>query len=58
MNGDNKIAEVPVQVGAGVGAWVEVHGGVQPGQKVVTRGNERLMNGQAVQGQVLEMRLP
>ena len=31
---------------------------VQAGQKVVTRGNERLMNGQAVQGQPLEMRLP
>jgi RND family efflux transporter MFP subunit len=58
VNGDNKIAEVPVQVGAGVGAWIEVQGGVQAGQKVVTRGNERLMNGQAVQGQPLEMRLP
>jgi len=45
-------------VGAGVGAWIEVQGGVQAGQKVVTRGNERLMNGQAVQAQPLEMRLP
>jgi len=58
VNGDNKITEVPVQLGSGVGSWIEVQGGVQAGQKVVTRGNERLMNGQAVQGQVLEMRLP
>jgi len=58
VNGDNKIAEVPVQLGSGVGAWIEVQGGVQAGQRVVTRGNERLMNGQAVQGQPLEMRLP
>jgi multidrug efflux pump subunit AcrA (membrane-fusion protein) len=58
VNGDNKIAEVPVQLGSGVGSWIEVQGGVQAGQKVVTRGNERLMNGQAVQGQPLEMRLP
>lgn len=58
VNGNNTITEVPVQVGSGVGAWVEVQGGVQAGQKVVTRGNERLMNGQPVQGQPLEMRLP
>ena len=58
VNGNNTISEVPVQVGAGVGAWVEVQGSVQPGHKVVTRGNERLMNGQAVRGEPLEMRLP
>jgi len=58
VNGNNTITEVPVQVGSGVGAWVEVQGGVQAGQKVVTRGNERLMNGQPVQGQPLEVRLP
>jgi RND family efflux transporter MFP subunit len=58
VNGDNKITEVPVQLGSGVGSWIEVQGGVQAGQKVVTRGNERLMNGQAVQGQPLEIRLP
>lgn len=58
VNGNNTISEVPVQVGSGVGAWIEVQSGVQAGQKVVTRGNERLMNGQPVQGQVLEVRLP
>jgi len=58
VNGNNKIDEVPVQIGTGVGVWVEVQGGVQAGQKVVTRGNERLMNGQSVQGQALEVQLP
>lgn len=58
VNGNNTISEVPVQIGSGVGAWVEVHGGVQAGQKVVTRGNERLRNGQPVQGKPLEVRLP
>lgn len=58
MNGNNTITEVPVQLGTGVGAWVEVQGSVQAGQKVVTRGNERLMNGQPVKGQPLEVRLP
>lgn len=58
VNGNNTISEVPVQTGSGVGAWVEVQGTLQAGQKVVTRGNERLMNGQPVQGQPLEVRLP
>ena len=58
VNGNNTTTEVPVQIGTGVGAWVEVQGGVQAGQKVVTRGNERLMNGQPVQGQPLEIQLP
>jgi RND family efflux transporter MFP subunit len=58
VNGNNTISEVPVQAGSGIGAWIEVQGTVQPGQKVVTRGNERLMNGQPVQAQALEVKLP
>lgn len=34
--------------GAAVGAWVEIDGEVRPGQRVVTRGNERLRDGQKV----------
>ena len=34
--------------GAAVGSWVEVNGEVRPGQRVVTRGNERLRDGQKV----------
>ncbi len=58
VNGNNTITEVAVQTGSGVGSWVEVQGTLQAGQKVVTRGNERLINGQPVQGQLLEVRLP
>jgi RND family efflux transporter MFP subunit len=58
VNGNNTISEIPIQTGSGVGAWIEVRGDVQAGQKVVTRGNERLMNGQPVQAQVLEVKLP
>ena len=58
MNGNNTVSELPVQTGSGVGAWIEVQGALKVGQKVVTRGNERLMTGQAVQGAALEVPLP
>ena len=58
INAQNTVEEIPVQTGAGMGAWIEVEGGVQPGRKVITRGNERLMAGQPVQGQPLEVKLP
>ncbi len=58
MNGDNTVSMVPVETGQGVGAWVEVRSGVEPGQNVITRGNERLRPGQVVQGEPLEYRLP
>lgn len=58
MNGDNTVSLIPVETGTGVGQWVEVQGAVQPGQRVITRGNERLRPGQAVQGQPLEYELP
>jgi len=35
-------------VGVGQGDRIEVKGDVSPGDKVVTRGNERLQPGQAV----------
>ena len=58
MNGDNTVSLVPVQTGQGVGSWVEVRSGVEPGQNVITRGNERLRPGQVVQGEPLKYRLP
>ena len=58
MNGDSTVSMVPVETGQGVGSWVEVRGGVEPGQNVITRGNERLQPGQVVQGEPLEYRLP
>lgn len=58
MNGDNTVSMVQVQTGTGVGSWVEVRGSVEAGQKVITRGNERLRPGQVVSGELLEYRLP
>ena len=58
LNGDNTVSPVNVETGTGVGAWIEIRGPVQPGQKVVTRGNERLQPGQQVQGEPLRYELP
>lgn len=45
---DGKAVPVPVEVGISVDSLIQVKGGVAGGQKVVVRGNERLMPGQAV----------
>ncbi|HSH26549.1 MAG TPA: efflux RND transporter periplasmic adaptor subunit, partial [Wenzhouxiangella sp.] len=37
-----------VSTGIGQGEWIEVAGPVQPGDRVVIRGNERLRDGQSV----------
>ena len=58
LNGDNSVERVAVVTGAGVGSWVAVSGPVAAGQKVITRGNERLMPGQSVSGEPLEYALP
>ncbi|MEE9234094.1 MAG: efflux RND transporter periplasmic adaptor subunit [Candidatus Acidoferrales bacterium] len=58
MNGDNTVSLVPVETGAAVGDWVAVDGEIREGQRVVTRGNERLRPGQLVAGQPQEYRLP
>jgi len=58
LNGEGTVNPVPVERGQAVGSWVEVRGPVEPGMKVVTRGNERLQPGQAVQGESLEYPLP
>ena len=48
VNGDNKAENVPVQVGIAAGDLVEVNGKLDPGDKVVIRGSERLRPGQDV----------
>ena len=58
VNEQNQAQAVPVQPGAGVGQWVAVTGGVRSGDRVVTRGNERLAPGQPVAPQPLEYKLP
>lgn len=58
VSGNSTVNLVPVQTGASVGAWTEVIGSVRPGQRVVTRGNERLVPGQPVEGELLNYELP
>ncbi|MGH9796146.1 MAG: efflux RND transporter periplasmic adaptor subunit [Candidatus Acidiferrales bacterium] len=58
VNGDNTVEQVSVQTGAGAGAWIEVTGAVRPGDRVVTRGNERLMPGMGVSGTPLQYKVP
>ena len=58
LNEDGSVSRAPIQRGAGQGVWVEVEGVLQAGQKVVTRGNERLFDGQKVTAERLEYPRP
>ena len=48
----------PVTPGTAMGLWTMVDGDVSPGDKVITRGNERLQPGQPVQGEVIQYLSP
>ncbi len=55
---DGAVARVvEVELGSGAGAWIAVLG-LQAGDRVVTRGNERLMAGMAVEAQDVEYPAP
>lgn len=58
VNGDNTVEEIAVETGAGAGAWIEVSGPIRPGDRVITRGNERLAPGMGVQATALEYKVP
>jgi RND family efflux transporter MFP subunit len=58
LNGDMTVERAAVSTGAGVGEWIVIEGPIRPGQKVVTRGNERLQPGQPVSAEPLDYRLP
>lgn len=58
ITSEGTVRPAPVKSGVGVGEWVVVEGSVAPGDRVVTRGNERLRPGQPVQGEPLEYPLP
>ncbi len=58
LEDDDTVAPVPVQPGEEAGAWTAVTGPIQSGQRVITRGNERLQPGQTVRGEPLEYELP
>ncbi|MCP3964095.1 MAG: efflux RND transporter periplasmic adaptor subunit [bacterium] len=51
LNGDSAVRRVPVETGAGVDQWIAVEGEIAPGERVITRGNEALADGQQVDGQ-------
>jgi multidrug efflux system membrane fusion protein len=55
---DETVEAVPVTSGRGAGSWVVVTGDVAEGDRVVTRGNERLRDGQSVRAEPLEYELP
>jgi RND family efflux transporter MFP subunit len=58
ITGDETVEVVPVESEQGLGSWVVVKGPVSAGERVVTRGNERLRPGQSVRGEALEYPLP
>ncbi len=58
INGEQSVETVAVESGQGIGDWVVVKGAISPGDRVVTRGNERLQPGQAVQGEALDYPRP
>jgi RND family efflux transporter MFP subunit len=58
IDSDNKVERLDVQVGSPVGVWVSVEGEIRSGDRVVTRGNERVFPGQSVEGESLEYELP
>jgi len=58
INGDESVEAVPVTSAQGVGSWIVVEGPVAAGDRIVTRGNERLRPGQTVRGELLEYPLP
>ena len=52
VNGGSAVP-APVSVNGAMGVWAVVNGAVSPGDKVITRGNERLQPGQPVQAESL-----
>lgn len=48
VNADNTVEKVPVKTGIGLGGFVEVIGDINQGDRIVTRGGERLQPGQPV----------
>jgi RND family efflux transporter MFP subunit len=48
VNGDNTVEKISVETGIGLGGFIEVIGDVSQGDRIVTRGGERLEAGQTV----------
>jgi len=54
ITNEGTVRPAPVRTAEGLGAWIAIEGPVNPGDKVVTRGNERLRPNQSVSGEPLE----
>lgn len=48
VNSDNTVEKIAVQTGIGLGGFVEVIGDVNQGDRIITRGGERVQAGQVV----------
>jgi RND family efflux transporter MFP subunit len=48
VNNDNTVEKVAVETGIGLGGFVEVIGNVDKGDRIITRGGERIQAGQVV----------
>lgn len=48
VNNDNTVEKITVKTGIGLGGFVEVIGNVEQGDRIITRGGERIQAGQAV----------
>jgi RND family efflux transporter MFP subunit len=48
VNNDNTVEKITVETGIGLGGFVEVIGNVEQGDRIITRGGERIQAGQAV----------
>jgi RND family efflux transporter MFP subunit len=58
VGAEGAVERVQVETGSAAGAWVAVDGDLQPGDRIVTRGNERIFPGQSVEAEVMEYELP
>lgn len=54
IDGEERAQRVIVKTGEARGEWIGIEGDIEPGDRVVTRGNERLQTGQQVVGESLE----
>jgi RND family efflux transporter MFP subunit len=55
---DDSVRKVAVRTGSSQGLWIAVEGEVQPADRVITRGNERVFPRQKVTAERLEYELP
>ncbi len=58
ITGGETVEQVPVTTGTAAGEWIEVYGGVGAGDRIITRGNERLRPGLQVTATEVTYELP